>query len=356
VGNGTGGEIALGAVGHYAVIGGASAFRQIVDTYHGHLSSLKPPGSGALAQAYVNGPRAVAAIMSLPTVPPQVRRQFQAVLARAHLPRALSLSVSTSPHSFTADFRSIGAQARRTAGGGTDVSVLPADSWLAISTGSSFSRQFATGFNAGFLQGFSQAARASGVNPSTLLQRLRQRSGIDLVHDLLPALGPFQLAVQGGALTMLAAELALHPADPAAGARLVGDLHNLVARSHSLQVTGGSRSFRFGPASLPVPLVAVADLGRLIVARFTLSAATHPASGKLSTNPAFVRARSQLLSDSTVPLFFNFGPLASLLADTPQFKPGGRDHNALNVLKRLDYFVLGVNSARHDLRVVLGLR
>jgi hypothetical protein len=348
------GPLALGAVGHYAVIGGASAFRQIVDTYRGHAPSLKPPRSGALAQAYVNGPRAVAAIMALPTIPPQVRRQLQTVLGRAHLPTALSLSVSVSAHAFTADFHSIGASSSRTSGG-ADVSTLPGDAWLAISTGSSFARQFTAGFNAGFIQGFSQAARASGVNPGSLLQRLRRRTGIDLVHDLLPALGPFQLAVQGGSLTMLAAELALHPADPAAGARLVGDLHSLVARSHSLRVTGGPQSFSFGPASLPVPLVAVADLGRQIVARFTLSAATRPSPGKLSANPTFARAHSQLVAGSTVPLFLNFGPLASLLSETPQFKPGGRDHKALTVLKRLDYFVVGANSAQNDLRVVLGL-
>jgi hypothetical protein len=52
----------------------------------------------------------------------------------------------------------------------------------------------------------------------------------------------------------------------------------------------------------------------------------------------------------------NFGPLASLLAQTPQFAAGGRDHKALNVLSRLDYFAVGASSVEHDVRIVLGLR
>jgi hypothetical protein len=251
--------------------------------------------------------------------------------------------------------RSSGGPASGASSRGADVSGLPGDSWLAISTGSSFARQFSAGFNAGFLQGFSRAARASGVNPNLLLQQLRQRTGIDLTHDLLPALGPFQFAMEGSSITALQAALALYPSDPAAGARLTADLRNLVARNHTLRVLGGSRSFRFGPASLPFPIVGVADLGRKIVAKFALSN-THPPTGKLSANPTFTRAHSQLPAGTSIPLFLDFGPLAALLSQTPQFKPGGSDHKALTVLKRLDYFVIGTSAATHDTRIVLGLR
>jgi hypothetical protein len=349
------GPVALGAVGNYAVIGGSGAFKQIVDTFRGRVAPLNPSGSGALARAYVNEPRALAAVMALPTITPAVRQELRTVFARTHLPTSVSLSLSASAHAFSADVRSSGAPASGANSGGADVSGLPSDSWLAISIGNSFAKQIATGFNAGFMQGLSSAARTSGINPNLLLEQFRQRTGIDLTNDLLPALGPFQFAVEGSSLTTIQAALALYPSNPFAGARLFADVHRLVSRSHSLRVINGSGSFRFGPSSLPFPIVGVADLGRKIVARFALSN-THSPTGKLSSNPTFTRAHAQLPTGSTVPLFLNFGPLTSLLSQTPQFKSGGSNGKALTVLKRLDYFVVGSNAATHDTRVVLGLR
>ena len=355
VANESGGPVALGAVGQYAVIGGTGAFKQIVDTFHGRGQPLNPSGSGAFARAYVNEPRAVAAVMALPTITPAVRRELQTVIARSQLPTSVNLSLSVAAHALTADVRSSGAPAAGATTSRADVSTLPSDSWLAISTGNSFARQLVTGFNAGFMQGLSRAARVSGIDPSLLLQQFRRRTGIDLTNDLLPALGPFQFAVEGGSLTTIQAALALYPSNPLAGARLIADIHRLVARDRSLRVIGGSRSFRFGPTSLPFPIVGVADVGRKIVAKFALSN-THPPTDKLSANPTFMRAHTELPAGSTVPLFLDFGPLASLLAETPQFKPGGSDHKALTVLRRLDYFVIGNSTATHDTRVVLGLR
>jgi hypothetical protein len=350
-----GGQVALGAVGHYAVIGGTGAFKQIVDTYRGRVAPLDPSGSGALARAYVNEPRAVAAVMALPTITPAVRQELRTVFARAHLPTSVNLSLSASAHALAADVRSSGAPGSGAGTGGPDVSGLPGDSWLAVSTGNSLARQVATGFNAGVLQGFSRAARASGINPNLVLQQFRRRTGIDLTNDLLPALGPFQFAVEGSSLTTIQAALALYPSNPFAGARLFEDIHRLVARDHSLRVINGSRSFRFGPSSIPFPIVGVADLGRKIVARFALSN-THRQTGKLSANPTFTRAHARLPAGSTVPLFLDFGPLASLLSQTPQFKQAGSDYQALTVLKRLDYLVIGTSAGTHDTRIVLGLR
>jgi hypothetical protein len=293
--------------------------------------------------------------MALPTISPALRQQLRTAFVRAHLPTSLTFSLTVSADTFTADLRSSGAPTSTNTRSTADVSGLPGDSWIAISTGTSFAKQFATGFNAGFLQGFSRAARASGVNPSLALQLFRQRTGIDLTRDLLPALGPFQFAVEGNSLSTLEAALALYPADPGAGARLIAELRSLAARSSALRVIGGSQSFRFGPASLPFPIVGVSDLGRKIVARFALGN-PHPASSKLSANPTFNRAHAQLPAGSSVPAFIDFGPLAALLSQTPQFKSGGRDHQALKVLGRLDYLVVGTSAATHDTRVVLGLR
>jgi hypothetical protein len=351
----SGGPVALGAVGHYAVIGGSSAFKQIVDTYRGRVAPLNPSGTGPLARAYINERRAVAAVMALPTITPAVRQELQTVFARAHLPTSVNLSLSVSARAFTADVRSSGAPATRPGAGGSDVSGLPGDSWLAVSTGSSLAKQIATGFNAGLTQGFSRAALATGIKPGAVLQQFRSRTGIDLTNDLLPALGPFQFAVEGNSLTTIQAALALYPSNPFAGARLFEDIHRLVARDRSLRVINGSRSFRFGPSSLPFPIVGVADLGRKIIARFALSS-THQSTGKLGANPTFTRARTQLPTGSAVPLFLNFAPLAALLSQTPQFKQGGSNGKALAVLKRLDYLVIGTSAATHDTRIVLGLR
>lgn len=350
-----GGPVALGAVGDYAVIGGTDAFKRIVDTYRGRITPLNPSGSGALTRAYINEPAAVAGVMALPSITPAARQELRTVLARAHLPTSVTLSLSVSAHAFVADVRSSGAPTSGGGTGGGDVSGLPGDSWFAIATGSSLARELATGFNAGVIQGFSRAARGTGINPNLALQQFRQRTGIDLTGDLLPALGPFQLAVEGNSLTTIQAGLALYPSNPFAGARLFEDVHRLVGRDHSLRVINGSRSFRFGPSSLPFPIVGVADLGRKIVARFALSNG-HPPTGKLGTNPTFSRAHAQLPNGSSVPLFLDFGPLSSLLSQTPQFKQGGSDRKALTVLRRLDYLVIGTSAATHDTRIVLGLR
>jgi hypothetical protein len=55
-------------------------------------------------------------------------------------------------------------------------------------------------------------------------------------------------------------------------------------------------------------------------------------------------------------VFLDFGPLASLLSEAPQFKSSGRNSKALAVLRRLDYFVVGASGAEHAVRAVLGLR
>lgn len=344
----------IGAVGHYAVIGGTSAFRAIVNTYQGHTPALNLPASGALARAYVNEPRALAAVMTLPTISPAVRQQLQTVFARTHVPTSVTVSVSASAHALTADLHSSGAPAPSARNGAADVSGAPGNSWLAISSGNSVAKYVATGLNAGLMQSFGTALRARGLSAASVLGEFRRRTGIDLTNDLLPALGPFQLSVQGSTLTTLVAMLELSPSNPFAGGRLLSDVHRLVERDHSLRVIGGSQSFRFGPASLPFPIVGVADVGQRIIAKFALSNA-QPATGTLSANPTFTGARAQLPAGSTVPAFLDFGPLAALLSQTPQFKAGGRDQTALAVLRRLDYLVVGVNSADHDVRIALGL-
>src|SRR5205807_3233161 len=87
--NASGVPLAIGAVGHYAVVGGTAAFDAIVDAYRGSSLAQQPAfatafnalAPAALVRAYADGPRALAAVTSLPTLSPQARQQLRAVLA-----------------------------------------------------------------------------------------------------------------------------------------------------------------------------------------------------------------------------------------------------------------------------------
>jgi hypothetical protein len=361
--NGT--PVSLGIVGHYAVIASPPTFDDIVDASQGSSLLSRPAfasafgglPSSALARAYVSGPAAISALMFIPTLSNAIRRQLRAAVANGKVPAALTLSVSASSKSIAVELRSTATSAIHLHSS-ADVSHLPGQSWLALSTGSGLSKAFSSSFRSGFIQGFNRSALARGVNPGTLLNLLQRRIGINLERDLLPALGGFQLALQGNTPLTFGAGLAVHPNDPQAAARLLVGIRNLVARSHSLTVNGGPRSFTISKPGLPIPRIVVADVGREVLATLdepNFQGLLAPAT-TLATNPAFQKARSQLVAGSNVPLFVDFGPLAALLGQTPQFTGQGRDAKALKVLRRLDYLVLGFNQASEDVQLVLGLR
>ncbi len=361
-----GSPIALGIVGHDAVIASPATFQRIVDASQGAGSLLRQPAftsafaslpSSSLVRAYANGPAAVSALESLPSLSPAQRKELRTALARSKVPSALTLALSVSSSSMAAEVHSVGttiAVKRSTA----DVSHLSGQSWLALSTGSGIPKAFTSGFESGFMRGFQSSALAQGISPSRLLNLLQQRIGINLQRDLFPALGGFELSVQGSSLLTFGAGLALHPGDPAAGARLVADIRALVARGHSLQVSGGPRSFTLTKPGLPIPRIVVADTGRQILATLdepSFQSLLAPAT-TLASNPAFQRARAQLIPGSLMPLFVDFGPVATLLGQTPQFKSDPTDVRVLGVLRRLDYLVFGFNQAASDAQLVLGLR
>lgn len=361
----SGTPIALGIVGHDAVIASPTTFQQIVDVSRGSGSLLQQTAfssafgglpASSLVRAYVNGPAAVSAIESIPSLSAAARQELRVAIARTKVPRAATLSVSASSQSIAAEVRSVGtplSTKRSTA----DVSHLSGGSWLALSTGAGLPKAFTSGFESGFMEGFKRSALAQGVNPSTLLNLLQQRIGINIQRDLLPALGGLDLSLQGSTLLTVGAGLSLRPGDAAAGARLVADIRALVARGHSLQVNGGPRSFTLTKPGLPIPRIVVADLGRQIVATLdepNFQTLLAPPT-TLATNPSFERARSTLVPGSLVPLFVDFGPLASLLSQTPQFKSDPSDVKALGVLQRLDYLVFGFNQPAGAAQIVLGL-
>ncbi len=151
--------------------------------------------------------------------------------------------------------------------------------------------------------------------------------------------------------------MVLHPQSSQAAAKLLNAIHNLLAHDNSLSVSGSAKSFTVTKPGLPIPRAVVSALGREVVATIDLPgfAALLSPSSTLSSNATFQRASSQLEAGSNVPLFLDFGPLATLLGSLPQFQQQSKDKQALQTIERMDYFVVGFSSVAHDFRVILGL-
>ncbi len=348
---------AFGIVGHAAVIGGPAAFQAVVDAYHGRSienvsgfsSAFGALPANSLVEGYINGPSTGAAIRALlAAVPSSVplstaaqARVFDLMARRFRGQYAFAIAVSS--HSFTVDFRSSLARP----GQRGDVSRLAGQSWLALSTGA--------------VNGLGTASLLEGPlahNPifALGLARFRQRFGVDLVHDVLPALGPIQLSVQGTSPAMLGAGLALTPVDPAAAHRLLAAIFHRASHSRSLSVHGSPSAFTVTRGALPIPRVSVAEGAGRVLATFdeTLNQALAPAT-LLSSNPDFQRARAALPAGSRISLFIDFRSLTTLVQNLPPLT-SARDKKVMAVVRRLDYAVLGESPSGGETRLVLALR
>jgi hypothetical protein len=221
---------------------------------------------------------------------------------------------------------------------------LPEASWLALATGAINTTQMSS---------------ALGASPTTgaVLNLFRERYGIDLMRDVLPALGPIKLAVQGNAAPALQAGLSIAPSNLAAAGRVLGVIFNRLKQTPSVSVHGKPTSFSVTKPGQPLPKVNVAQVGRLVLTTFdeTFTQFVSPSS-TLSSNPAFGRAKSALTGGSRVPFFMDFSTLASLTSQIPSFQSGGSDNKVQVVLQRLDYLVFGTDPGQGDVRLVLGLR
>jgi hypothetical protein len=353
VGNDNGKPVAVGIVGKNAVVGGPPAFKSVIDaskggslsgdqTFSGALGSID---SKAIVRGYVNASGLVSAIASSPnlaTLPPASRQALNSALQSGQLRGGAAFGLTFKPK--TISFQVHATRHTSSSGSGSDVSGLPEGSWLALATGAINTTQMSS-------------ALGSNANTAAILNLFRQRYGIDLMRDVLPALGPIKLAVQGNALPALQVGLSVAPSNLAAAGRVLGVLFNRLKQTPSLSVSGKPTSFSATKAGQPLPKVSVAQLGRLVVATFdqTFSQFTSPSS-TLSSNPAFGRAKSALAGGSRVPFFIDFSTLSSLTSQIASFQAGGRDHKDQVVLQRLDYLVLGNNPSQGDIRLVLGLR
>ena len=346
--------LAFGIVGHNAVIGGPSEFTAIVDASHGGAlagSSAFSGAFGALAagavmRAYLNGPVVARAIRSsvlpVPMFGSVSRQQLKSGLAQ--LRGTYALALAAAPNSLTLQVHS--SLSHKRPGAGSDVSGLPGQSWLALAA--ALNPKTAPGLAA--LQHSPQTAAAGAL--------LKQRFGVDLTHDLLPALGPLQLSIQGTSPATVGAGLVVTPFDPAAAGRVLAAIYRQVGHSSSLSVKGKPSAFTVTSAGSPLPRVDVAKVGARVLATFdeTFSQLLSPSS-KLSANGTFARVRSGLPAGSRVPLFIDFGAIKTLVSQIPSFaNAGGSDHKAYLVLQRLDYLALASTTAGDDVRLVLGLR
>lgn len=349
-------RLALGIVGHDAVLAGPTAFKEIVDAYHGRSlaqtaafgSAFSAVSGTPLIKAYVNA-TGVASVLrtvlgSLPSgrLPSSIQQLYGAALAK--LRGTFGFSVTAAPHALTVDLHSSVAHS----GHGGDVGGLPEQSWLALSTGT---------FNLKPIERVLSTELGQSPAMQLALSRLRAKLGLDLLHDILPALGPLKLSFQGTSALGVAGGLVMHPAKLAAAGRVLAAIHRLVARSSSLAVQGSAHNFTITKRGLPIPRVIVTETGGKVVVTFDESPAQALAPpAHLSASPRFAAARAQLPAGSRVPLFIDFRGLVQLLQGLPNFAGIPHDQGLLAVLGRLDYLVVGSSQPHGDLRLVLGLR
>jgi hypothetical protein len=296
--------------------------------------------SNAIVRGYVNGPALISALSSSPSLaalPPSTRSYLISAVGTGKFRGSAAFGLTIKPKTITFAIHS--TTHGKASGAPADVSGLPEQSWLALATGS---------FNVAQLQSLLSATPQS----ATALNLFRQRFGIDVAHDVLPALGPIQLAIQGNALPALQAGLSITPSNLAAAGRVLAVLYDRAKHSPKLSVRGTPTSFVITKPGQPLPNATVAQVGRRVLATFdeTFSQFTSPSS-TLSSNPVFLRAKSALSGASHISVFVDFATLASFASEVPN--TGAK---AQQVLGRLDYFVLGSSPGQGDVRFVLGLR
>lgn len=195
----------------------------------------------------------------------------------------------------------------------TDVSALPASSWLALTLGGSLTRSGAVSkLAASVSKSLSTLQAAQGITgrvPSGPLEFV--------VKDLLPALGPAELSVSGSSHTTLQAGLVMDPVNKRAGARLAEAVKRLVrGLPISASTIGGRVAVTFGFSNLQQLL--------------------NPSS-KLAGNPTFKRALAQLPTGARAGLYLNFSGIAALAS----LDPSAAGSPTMRVLHRLDYLIAG---------------
>jgi hypothetical protein len=321
-------------VGHYVLIGGAHAVGQAQATTaktslasdSGFSSDMSQLGSDAVFSAYAPAHQLVSELVpllkNLPAYSGSTASQAALSNAAKQAPPGSSLAIGFSAlhNQFRMDVVEHGIPHSNTnthvSGVASDVSSLPAGSWLAVTLGGTLAK-------AGYVSKLSGTLSKS----LTTLQNLQGAGAIGsqvrsgplqfIVKDLLPALGPAELSVSGTSGTTLQAGLVMAPDDRAAGGRLVAGIKRLVSGLPiSATSTGGRVAVTFG----------ISNLQQLL----------HPSS-TLAGNPTFKGALAQLPAGAKADVYLNFSGIDALAA----LSPNTGSPSTMRVLRRLAYLIAG---------------
>jgi hypothetical protein len=347
--------LAWGIVSRAAVVASPATFTAIVDASRGRRLTAAPGFRAAMRRipgtALVSGYADLSALASrlrpilsalprTPGTPGLPAPVLSALLGR--LKGAVGFSLAVHPRAFILDVHSTTPHPSR----GADVSGLPGSSWLALAGGTG--SQTNMSLLSALREDPAFAAALSGF---------QQRTGLDLIRDVLPALERVQLSVGGTSPIALGAGVLATPSHPAAGRRLLAGLHRLAARSSSLQVQGNDHAFSIARRGALLPRVFLTEEGSRLVGTLdeTVGEFVKPLQ-PLSEAPRFTTARQQLPPGSRVTMFLDFRALAQLLGGLPSFTNNPKNARGLAILQRVDYLVLGSNSSTGQTRLVLAVR
>jgi hypothetical protein len=312
-------------VGHYAIVGGANAIGQAAATTvktslaadPGFKSDMEQLGSNELFSAYAPLHQLYQELLPLlKSSPTYSASSLSAAAKQARPGSSVAFGMSALHNQFRMDFVNNGIPTASTPASAvpSDVSSLPGSAWLAITLGgalangstvseltSNLSKELAT------IESLSGKVGASV--PGGPLQFV--------VKDLLPALGPAELAVSGTSSSTLQAGLVMAPDNKSAGARLATAVKQLVSGLPiSSSSAGGRVAVTFG----------ISNLQQLL----------NPSS-KLSANPSFKRALAQLPAGAKADVYLDFEPITVLAS----LDKGAVSASAMRVLHRLDYLIAG---------------
>ncbi|MGH2860867.1 MAG: hypothetical protein ACRDLT_05075 [Solirubrobacteraceae bacterium] len=312
-------------VGHYALVGGQSAVTSAAATtgktslaaVPGFKSDMAQLGDGELFAAYA--PLHQLYEQALPLLKSLSQHTETNALSQgakqAPPGSSVALGLSALHNQFRMDVieHGIPQTSSPPTGAATDVSALPASSWLAIALGGSLTKSGVVNkLAASISKSLSSLQAAQGIAghvPSGPLEFVER--------DLLPALGPVELSVSGSSSTTLRAGLVIDPVNKSAGARLAGAVKRLVR-------------------GLPISASTVGGRVAVTSGFSNLQQLLNP-SAKLGGNPTFTRALAQLPTGSRAGLYLNFSGIAALGALDPS--AGGSE--TMRVLHRLDYLIAG---------------
>jgi hypothetical protein len=321
-------------VGNYAIAGGAAALAQekSVTTANslasdpGYTSTMTQIGGNQLGVVFVRPKPVFQGLLPLLAASGN-SAQLSAAMKKIPENSTAAFAATAGPNTLSFDAVTQGYPRSKSTGAPSDVASLPGSSWLALAIAGSLANPKTISTLQKELPALIDQAQSSAGSVGSSADGIIQF----LEFDLVPALGPMSLSVEGTSLGTLHAGFEMTPANPQTGPILVSDLKNMLK-------------------GLPVD---VSSVGNKVVVTFGYTDAQDflsPAS-KLSGNATYKAALAQLPAGSDVPLYLDFGPIAALgsALDTK-----ASDASTWKIARKLNYLIAGGTSTH--IRVVLAVK